>query len=388
MLLARRRDGGPLGVADAERNAVHAGELSMEELCRRHDLVLDLVGDPLRRPLGDAGRRGPAALRHPLLPRRRAARPGGRPRRRRAGPQHVGPPGRRPRPGRGRRAADDAADDRQPAPRRRVRRRPTRRWPSPTPSARRRASSRSSRRDDDRQASSASPCPATPTTTTLGLSAPAFAEGDLDGGQQAGRAAGHVRARRTGAAAGTTSSSRSAIARNARPRRRPPSSRATGRPASPPADTAGSSGTWPSSGTPISSASACAAAGAEQRVRRAVLAREVGHVLDHADDPHEAAPGHVGGPLGDLLGGQRRRRDDHHVGARQQPGEAHLDVAGARRHVDQQVVELAPVRRRAGTARRPWSASAPATSAPCPPRRGSRSTRPSAGRRRRPARWG
>ena len=47
-------------------------------------------------------------------------------------------------------------------------------------------------------------------------------------------------------------------------------------------------------------------AGAEQRHRRAVLAREVGHVLDHADDPHEAAPGHVGRPLGDLLGGAAR----------------------------------------------------------------------------------
>ncbi len=42
VLLARRRDGGPPRVDDAERRAVHAGELSMVELCRRHDLVLDL----------------------------------------------------------------------------------------------------------------------------------------------------------------------------------------------------------------------------------------------------------------------------------------------------------------------------------------------------------
>ena len=42
VLLARRRDGGPLVVDDADRKAVHAGELSMEELCRRDDLVLDL----------------------------------------------------------------------------------------------------------------------------------------------------------------------------------------------------------------------------------------------------------------------------------------------------------------------------------------------------------
>ncbi len=42
VLLARRRDGGPPEVDDDERRAVHAGELSMVELCRRHDLVLDL----------------------------------------------------------------------------------------------------------------------------------------------------------------------------------------------------------------------------------------------------------------------------------------------------------------------------------------------------------
>src|SRR5262245_31315466 len=44
VLLARRRDGGPLVVDEADRKAVHAGELSMEELCRRDDLVLDLTG--------------------------------------------------------------------------------------------------------------------------------------------------------------------------------------------------------------------------------------------------------------------------------------------------------------------------------------------------------
>jgi 8-oxo-dGTP pyrophosphatase MutT (NUDIX family) len=43
VLLARRRDGGPPQVDDAGRRAVHAGELSMVELCRRHDLVLDLA---------------------------------------------------------------------------------------------------------------------------------------------------------------------------------------------------------------------------------------------------------------------------------------------------------------------------------------------------------
>jgi len=42
ILLARRRDGGLPTPDEADRRAVHAGELSMEELCRKHDLVLDL----------------------------------------------------------------------------------------------------------------------------------------------------------------------------------------------------------------------------------------------------------------------------------------------------------------------------------------------------------
>jgi len=61
LLLAHRRDGRPLAVSDDERKAVHAGELSMEELCRRHDLVLDLSA--IRyvahwvTPIGEAPRR-------------------------------------------------------------------------------------------------------------------------------------------------------------------------------------------------------------------------------------------------------------------------------------------------------------------------------------------
>ena len=43
VLLARRRDGGPLVVDETERKAVHAGELSMQQLCERDDLVLDLT---------------------------------------------------------------------------------------------------------------------------------------------------------------------------------------------------------------------------------------------------------------------------------------------------------------------------------------------------------
>jgi 8-oxo-dGTP pyrophosphatase MutT (NUDIX family) len=42
VLLAERRDGQPLDLGDDERHAVHDGEMSMVELCKRHDLVLDL----------------------------------------------------------------------------------------------------------------------------------------------------------------------------------------------------------------------------------------------------------------------------------------------------------------------------------------------------------
>ncbi len=42
VLLARRRDGGPLTVVEADRRAVHDGSLPIEELCRRDGLVLDL----------------------------------------------------------------------------------------------------------------------------------------------------------------------------------------------------------------------------------------------------------------------------------------------------------------------------------------------------------
>ena len=72
VLLAHRRDGGPLVVDEADRKAVHAGELSMEQLCKRDDLVLDL--SQIRyiahwvTPVGE----GAAALRHPVLPRHRA----------------------------------------------------------------------------------------------------------------------------------------------------------------------------------------------------------------------------------------------------------------------------------------------------------------------------
>jgi 8-oxo-dGTP pyrophosphatase MutT (NUDIX family) len=61
ILLARRIDGAPLAPADADRRAVHAGTLTMVELCRRDGLVLDLSA--LRyvahwvTPVGDGARR-------------------------------------------------------------------------------------------------------------------------------------------------------------------------------------------------------------------------------------------------------------------------------------------------------------------------------------------
>jgi 8-oxo-dGTP pyrophosphatase MutT (NUDIX family) len=42
VLLAERRDGGPLTLRNDDRHAVHDGELSLAALCARDDLVLDL----------------------------------------------------------------------------------------------------------------------------------------------------------------------------------------------------------------------------------------------------------------------------------------------------------------------------------------------------------
>lgn len=42
VLLAHKRDGTPPDPDDDDRRAVHAGTMSMEALCQRHDLVLDL----------------------------------------------------------------------------------------------------------------------------------------------------------------------------------------------------------------------------------------------------------------------------------------------------------------------------------------------------------
>ena len=42
ILLAERRDGSALAIGEDDRHAVHDGSLSMVELCRRDDLILDL----------------------------------------------------------------------------------------------------------------------------------------------------------------------------------------------------------------------------------------------------------------------------------------------------------------------------------------------------------
>ena len=161
-----RATAAPLVRRRGDRRAVHDGELSMEELCRRHDLVLDLSA--IRyvahwvTPVGEGPRRFDTRFFLAAAP----DGPGGRPRRRRDGRQPVGAPGRRHRPRRGRRAADDAADDRQPALRRRVRRRRRRARRRRRRRARRRGSS-PKLRHDRRRLVARSACPATPTTTRL-----------------------------------------------------------------------------------------------------------------------------------------------------------------------------------------------------------------------------
>ena len=101
VLLARRSDGGAVTVDDADRRAVHAGELSMERLCERDGLVLDLgairyvahwvtpVGESPRRfdtrfflaasPPGQEGAHDDTELVHSMWVR--PARPSPRPRR-------------------------------------------------------------------------------------------------------------------------------------------------------------------------------------------------------------------------------------------------------------------------------------------------------------------
>ncbi len=60
ILLAQRRNGSELKMGDEDRHAVHDGSLSMVELCRRDDLILDLSTtqyvDHWLTPIGEARR--------------------------------------------------------------------------------------------------------------------------------------------------------------------------------------------------------------------------------------------------------------------------------------------------------------------------------------------
>ena len=135
-------------------------------------------------------------------------------------------------------------------------------------------------------------------------------------------------------------------ARRARGTRRRPGCRApttrSAIPVSPPADTAGSIGMRGDERHADLARELLAATAPEQRVPGAVGGHELTHVLDHARDLHVGASRHVGDAHRDLLRGERRCGDHEHLRLRQHAGEAHLDVAGAGRHVDQQVVEVAP----------------------------------------------
>ena len=73
-----------------------------------------------------------------------------------------------------------------------------------------------------------------------------------------------------------------------------------------------------------------------------MVAGEGRHVLDHARHPEMALAGHVGGAGRHLLGRDGRGGHYEHLGARQHAGQAHLDVTGARGHVDEEVVEIPP----------------------------------------------
>ena len=74
-----------------------------------------------------------------------------------------------------------------------------------------------------------------------------------------------------------------------------------------------------------------------------VVAGEVTHIFDHASDAQKTALGHVGGTDGYLLRRHSRRSNNDQIGARQHARQTHLHVSSARGHVDEQVVELAPV---------------------------------------------
>ena len=161
------------------------------------------------------------------------------------------------------------------------------------------------------------------------------------GGGEAQRAAGQ-------AASGSTARGRSPRSATAAGLSGSPST--TGMPASPPSRSRVSSGIWPSSGTGAptarvsESATRLAAAGAEDLQPRAVRQREPGHVLDDADDAL------VGLRARSCRRARRPRRRPPAAWSRRGSrrsgrswADRDRDVAGARRQVEQQHVEVAPV---------------------------------------------
>ena len=85
-----------------------------------------------------------------------------------------------------------------------------------------------------------------------------------------------------------------------------------------------------------------AAARAEDLEALAGRRDEGGHVLDHSRDLERELGRHLGGASRDPLRRGLRRRHDHERRLRQKLGQRHRDVAGSRREVDQQEVELPP----------------------------------------------
>jgi hypothetical protein len=68
------------------------------------------------------------------------------------------------------------------------------------------------------------------------------------------------------------------------------------------------------------------------------------HVLDDAEDRDADLLEHLEALAGIEQGDVLRRGDDHRAGHRHLLGQGELDVAGARRQVDHQVVDVAPLR--------------------------------------------
>ena len=70
---------------------------------------------------------------------------------------------------------------------------------------------------------------------------------------------------------------------------------------------------------------------------------EIAHVFDEAEQRHIGPPQHIDCLLGVDQRQILRGRDDHRAGQRHLLNEADLDIAGARRQIDHEDIEFAPV---------------------------------------------